>query len=247
MQVEEIVLNKWHLISGFSTIALSSAVVVQPALAQGIAVTNIQVQQTDRGLELILESPTGKQPETFRTTYGETLIIDLINTQLQGEGFLEENPAPGIASIEVIQQYANTVRVKLVGTETVPTAEVMTSGERIALNVNTEMTTAEEPAPPEAQEPTAEPTAPPEAQEPIELVVTATRTEERQEDVARSVTVIDREEIEQQANLNENLGSILGVRFVQSKPTAREGDDWLLEGNPSGLSSHLSPLQMTTL
>ncbi|PSO49640.1 MAG: TonB dependent receptor, partial [Cyanobacteria bacterium SW_9_44_58] len=45
---------------------------------------------------------------------------------------------------------------------------------------------------------------------PIELVVTATRTEQRQEDVARSVTVIDREEIEQQANLNENLGNILG-------------------------------------
>jgi len=203
-------LNKWYLISGFSTVALSSAVVVQPAFAQGTAITGVQFQQTDSGIELILETPTGEQPETFRTTYGETLIIDLINTQLQGEGFLEENPAPGISSIEVIQQYANTVRVKLVGTETVPTAEVMTSGEGIALNVNTEMTTAEEPAPP-AEEPVPTPQQPEAGQQkPIELVVTATRTEERQEDVARSVTVIDREEIEQQATLTENLGDILG-------------------------------------
>ena len=213
---EEIVLNKWHLISGFSTIALSSAVVVQPASAQGIAVTNIQVQQTDRGLELILESPTGKQPETFRTTYGETLIIDFINTQLQlpeGEQISQDNPAPGIASIEIVQQYSNTVRVKLVGTEKVPTAQVNTTSQGLAFNVSTEMTTAQEPAPaPTPEEEPAPTPQQPEAgqQEPIELVVTATRTEERQEDLARSVTVIDREEIEQQATLTENLGDILG-------------------------------------
>jgi len=182
---------------------LTPTVIAQPAWSQGITVTNIQVQQTDSGLELILESSTGKQPETFRTTYGETLIIDLINTQLSGEGFEEENPAPGIASVEVVQQYSNTVRVKLVGTKEVPTAQVNTTGQGIALNVSTGITTAEEPAPTPQQ---------PEAgqQEPIELVVTATRTEERQEDVARSVTVIDREEIEQQTNLTRNLGDILG-------------------------------------
>jgi len=79
------------------------------------------------------------------------------------------------------------------------------------VNVATdEVTTAEEPTP---EAPTAEPEVTPEApeaQEPIELVVTATRTEQRQEDVARSVTVIDREEIEQQALLTQDLGDILG-------------------------------------
>ncbi|MFB6275235.1 MAG: TonB-dependent receptor plug domain-containing protein, partial [Halothece sp.] len=204
-----------YLIGGAIALA-TPAVVVQPASAQGIAVTNIQVQQTDRGLELILESPTGKQPETFRTTYGETLIIDLINTQLQlpeGEQISQQNPAPGIASVEVVQQYANTVRVKLVGTEEVPTAKVNTTPQGIALNVSTEMTTAEEHAPAATPEEEPAPTPQqPEAgqQKPIELVVTATRTEERQQDVPRSVTVIDREEIEQQANLDRNLINILG-------------------------------------
>ncbi|MFB6277766.1 MAG: TonB-dependent receptor domain-containing protein [Halothece sp.] len=207
-------MNKWYLISGFSTVALSSAVVVQPAFAQGTAITGVQLQQTDSGIELILESPTGKQPETFRTTYGETLIIDLINTQLQlqqGEQISQQNPAPGIASVEVVQQYANTVRVKLVGTEKVPTAKVNTTGQGIALNVSTEMTTAQEPTPAPTPETTPTPQQPEAGQqEPIELVVTATRTEERQEDVARSVTVIDREEIKEQANLTQNLGDILG-------------------------------------
>jgi len=207
-------LNKWHLVSGFSTVALSSVVVVQPAFAQGTAVTGVQLQTTDRGLELILESPTGKQPETFRTTYGETLIIDLINTQLQlpeGEQISQQNPAPGIASVEVVQQYSNTVRVKLVGTEEVPTAKVNTTGQGLALNVSTGITTAEEPAPTPEEEPAPTPQQPEAGQqEPIELVVTATRTEERQEDVARSVTVIDREEIQEQANLTQNLADILG-------------------------------------
>jgi len=192
------------------------ALVAQPAFAQGIVVTNVQLQQTDSGFELILEGPTGKQPEIFRTTYGETLIIDLINTQLQlpeGEQISQENPALGIASVEVVQQYANTVRVKLVGTEKVPTAKVNTTGQGLALNVSTEMTTAQEPAP--APTPEAEPAPTPQQpeagkQKPIELVVTATRTEERQEDVARSVTVIDREEIEKQTNLGRNLVNILG-------------------------------------
>ena len=196
--------------------SVASVVATQPVWANSFSVTGVRLNSTEQGLEVILESPTGKQPETFRTTYGETLIIDLINTQLQlpeGEQISQDNPAPGIASVEVVQQYANTVRVKLVGTEEVPTAKINTTGQGIALNVSTEMTTAQEPTP--APTPETEPAPTPQQpeagqQEPIELVVTATRTEERQEDVARSVTVIDREEIEEQTNLGRNLVNILG-------------------------------------
>ncbi|NEO26309.1 MAG: TonB-dependent receptor, partial [Kamptonema sp. SIO4C4] len=204
-------MNPRNKVLSFFIAGAVPTLISQPAWAQGIAVTNVQLQRTDSGIELILQTPTGKQPETFRTSYGETLIIDLINTQLSGEGFQEDNPAPGIASVEVVQRYANTVRVKLVGTEEVPTAQVNTTPQGIALNVSTEMTAAQEPAPAPTPETTLTPQQPEAGQqEPIELVVTATRTEERQEDVARSVTVIDREEIEQQATLTENLGDILG-------------------------------------
>jgi len=80
---------------------------------------------------------------------------------------------------------------------------------------------AEAPAPterPETEPPAPTPTAPEraepapqtaEGEEPIELVVTATRTEEEITDQPRSVTVIDREEIEQQAEVSRNLPNIL--------------------------------------
>lgn len=163
-----------------------------------VVVTEIQVETTERGLELILTSPSGREPQTFRTTYGDTLVIDLINTRLQlpsGDRFQQTDLGAGIASVEVVQQYQNTVRVKLVGETDIPTAEVTTSEQGIALTANPEFTTAEEPTPaPEA------PPVTPEGQEldetePIELIVTATRTEEREEDIPRSVTVITREEI----------------------------------------------------
>jgi len=190
--------NQLQYLNGFgiaSGVASAIVLVAQPAWAQGIAVTNVQLQTTDDGIELILETPTGEQPQSFTSSDGETLVIHFTNSQLKVEEFLEENPIPGIASVEVTQQYANTVRVKLVGTENLPKAQVTTTEQGIALNVTSEMTTAQEPAPaPETQEPiteepeTEEPTpAPeiqeptteepkaedPEAEEPIELVVTA--------------------------------------------------------------------------
>lgn len=101
----------------------------------------LQLQETEEGLTLFLETSTGREPQTFRTTYGETLVIDLTNSQLrlpEGERFQESNPIAGIASIEVVQQYANTVRVKLVGKTEVPTAEINTTEQGIALGINSE-------------------------------------------------------------------------------------------------------------
>jgi len=189
-----------------------------------LVVTEIQVETTDRGLELILTSPSGREPQTFRTTYGETLVIDLINTRLQlpsGDRFQQTDLGAGIASVEVVQQYQNTVRVKLVGETDIPTAEVTTSEQGIALTVNPEFTTAEEPTPaPEA------PPVTPEGQEldetePIELIVTATRTAEQEEDIPRSVTVITREQIEEQSNLSTKLSDLLGRTVPGLGPPTR--------------------------
>ncbi|NBD18401.1 MAG: TonB-dependent receptor plug domain-containing protein [Cyanobacteria bacterium] len=212
-------LNGFGIASG---VASAMILVVQPAFAQGISVTNVQIQRTERGIEIILETPTGKQPETFRTTYGETLIIDLINTQLQGEGFVEENPASGIASVEVIQEYANTIRVKLVGTEEVPIAEVMTTGQGVALNVTTPSAIADQS--PISEPPEEKPAEEPE--EPIELVVTAeresyraedattgTRTETPLRDIPQSIQVVPKEVIEDQqaTDLQEIVRNVSGI------------------------------------
>jgi len=188
-------------------------------IAQAVSVvTGIQLNRTDRGLEVILETTGDKEPRTFETRYGETLAIDVINTQLrlpEAEAFREENPLPGIASVEVVQQYTNSIRVIVTGTDEVPTAEVIPSPEGFAFNVTSPSAVADQPPTPELEPstPTEEPEpAPPnaEGEETIELIVTATRTEEREEDIPRSVTVITREELEQQLSVNRNLGDVLG-------------------------------------
>lgn len=194
-----------------------------------IAVTDVQVEATNRGLQLILTSPSGREPQTFRTTYGETLVIDLINTRLQlpsGDRFQQSNLGAGIRSLEVIQQYQNTVRVKLVGETEIPTAEVITSEQGFALTVNSELTTAEEPTPAPEAPPAPPPMAELDETEPIELIVTATRTAEQEEDIARSVTVITREELEEQTNLTTNLPDILGKTVPGLGPPTQRFDNF---------------------
>jgi iron complex outermembrane receptor protein len=58
-----------------------------------------------------------------------------------------------------------------------------------------------------------------EGSEQIEIVVTASRTEEEVTNVPRSVTVIDREEIEQQTRLSRNLTDILGFTVPGLSPS----------------------------
>ena len=196
--------------------------------ASVIPVTGVRLNRTDRGLEVILETPGDREPRVFKTRYGNTLAIDIPNTQLrlpEAREFRRENPTPRLASVRVVQQNSNTTRVIVTGTEVVPAAEVVPSPEGVAFSVTTPTAAAQEapepeapaeepPAPTTPERPEPEPSAPAEptaeGEEPIELIVTPTRTEEESEDVPRSVTVITQQQIEEQASLITNLGDILG-------------------------------------
>ncbi len=192
------------------------------AIAQGnvqiVRLTGVQVNPTDSALEVILETPQAEslQPET--RTEGRTLIAEIPNALLvlpDGNEFRAENPAAGIVAVRVTQLNNNIVQVRITGQTAVPTAELLdsdtglifsltpgtgTSPESATSNETTEPDTPNETTP---QQPTAE-------EEPIEIVVTATRTEQAITNVPRSVTVIDREEIEEQAKVTRNVQEILG-------------------------------------
>ena len=94
----------------------------------------------------------------------------------------------------------------------------------------TENTTPQATAEPSATKPVqptepsdeAKPDVQAEGEEPIEVTVTATRTEESVDKIPRSVTVITREQIEDQSRFTRNLTNILG-RTVPgfSPPTNR--------------------------
>ncbi|MBD2412605.1 general secretion pathway protein GspD [Nostoc calcicola FACHB-389] len=98
----------------------------QPVWAQIAQVTNVQLNAANGGVSVVLKTSSGSRPQVFTTKRGKALVADIINTQLrlpQGNNFRQESPAPGIASVEVSQLDANSVRVTVIGSDNVPGSE----------------------------------------------------------------------------------------------------------------------------
>lgn len=126
---------------GGSALIGAAAIVasVQPAQAAATQITNVQVNPKDEGMEVVLQTQNGERPQVFTVNRGNTLVADLVNTRLQlptGNGFLQNNPAPGISSITVAQLDANSVRVTVSGGATAPSGEVNQSNSGLVLSVN---------------------------------------------------------------------------------------------------------------
>jgi type IV pilus assembly protein PilQ len=166
---------KRHL--GFGSILGSSVTAVilatQPALAQS-AVTNVVVNQTDTGIEVVLETDNGDRPQIFTVRRGNTLVADVVNAQLNlpnGNGFLQNNPAPGITSVAVSQLDANSVRVVVDGETTAPEGRIDQANGDIVFSFSVSGAEAPaadaEPEPPIAQQdPVPLPESSPEPEEP---------------------------------------------------------------------------------
>ena len=93
-----------HLNQDFLPTGAGSSKVGSVAQAESvIPVTSVRLNRTDRGLEVVLETPGDQEPQIFKTSYGNTLAIDIPNTQLRLPGeqaFRQENPTPGITSVK---------------------------------------------------------------------------------------------------------------------------------------------------
>jgi len=211
-----------NLLLGFSLGVVVSIFNPSSASAQAIEVTGVEINSTAEGVNLILDTQGEKMPPQFETRYGNTIAIDLINTQLnlpQGETFSQQNPASGITSIEVTQRYANSVRVTITGETEVPKVAISSQDNQLVVGLNQSTPTISS-TPSQPVEPTT-PVGGETDGEVIELVVTATRTETEEQKVPRSVTVINRDQIEQQANLSRNLGDILGELVPGFSPSTQ--------------------------
>ncbi|MEO0540139.1 MAG: TonB-dependent receptor [Cyanobacteria bacterium P01_A01_bin.105] len=189
-------------ISGAIAIAIA-----QPAHAQTSIITAVQLTQTDTGLSLTLESAAEAPLQTFINRSGDsTIVVDIANAQLQtaeGDTFQQDNPAAGIASITVRSLATNRIQVTIVGQDAAPEIAIDQQPGSLIFAVS--------PAGSDLEDPASDSLASEQPDEaPLRLVVTATRTEESIEDIGRSVTVIDREQIEQQSILSPDLGDILG-------------------------------------
>ncbi|MEH2374478.1 AMIN domain-containing protein [Nostoc sp.] len=111
---------------GYSFILGATAFVflaAQPVWAQISKITDVQLNPVDGGIKVVLKTSSGSRPQVFTTKRGKALVADIINTQLrlpQGKSFRQDSPAPGIASVEVSQLDANSVRVTVTGSNNTP-------------------------------------------------------------------------------------------------------------------------------
>lgn len=110
-----------------SSVVLDAAAIVflaaQPVSAQTTEITGVQLSPVNGGINIVLTTASSSRPQIFTTKKGNTLVADIINTQLrlpQRNSFRQDNPAPGIASVTVNQLDATSIQVIVTGTSSTP-------------------------------------------------------------------------------------------------------------------------------
>ena len=189
------------------------------AQAGATVITDVQITPTADGINIVL---VADQPLALEasTTSGNAVITDIPNATLaltDAAAAEQFSPAPGIALIQVSSLPGGGVRVAITGTDTPPAVQADSSGGNLVLAVTPGVEIAQT-----------------EDSETIQVIVTATRTEENVLDVPRSVTVIEREQIEQQLNLTNNLTDLLGklVPGLAPPPFTNNTIELELRGRP---------------
>ena len=199
-----------HLI-GYALIPIAPILITNVAQAAPFPVTEVELNSVaDDSLELRLITPTDQPIQTFPTSTGEnTLLIEIPNTQLQlqnRDSIRWSDPSVEIREISVTQASPDTIQIRIRGATIVPEINVTSASNGLLINLPQQGSLAET-TPDNEPTPTVEEST---EDDVIELVVTATRTEEESGDIPRSTTVVSREEIEQQSQLSNNLPDILG-------------------------------------
>ncbi len=134
-------------------ILLSSALVTlaaQPGLASVTSITNVRLNTTATGIDLVFETQGGDNSNIFTVNQGNTLQADITRAQLNlpdGNGFTQANPAPGISQITVAPLDANSVRVTVSGTGQSPVGQVASNGRQMVLSIRNDGEAAQAPTP----------------------------------------------------------------------------------------------------
>lgn len=164
------------------------------AQANVAAISDVQITVTPSGLSVELISDQPLSAGTSQVV-GNALVTEIPNATLAltdvaaAEQFA---PAEGIALVQVSSLPEGGVQVAITGTDAPPEVEVNTVANNLVLRVTPGVAVA-----------TAE-------SDTIQVVVTATRTEENVLDVPRSVTAITQADIEREQVFGNGLADILG-------------------------------------
>ena len=173
-----------------------------------VQITNVRVEATEAGLQVILETENGSLEVPETREIGNALIADIPNATI-AQAFSQAEPIAGIALVSVTQLPGDRVRVAITGTDAPPVAEVTSEAQGLVLAVRLgEAETAAE-------------------EEAIQVVVTGeqeegyrapnssvgTRTDTPLRDLPASVQVIPQQVLEDQRieRLQDALQNVSGV------------------------------------
>ncbi|MHC5861678.1 TonB-dependent siderophore receptor [Nostoc sp.] len=209
---------------------------ISQATTSVVSVTDVKVNTTDKGIELILVTPNSEQLSVSPKTEGNSYIANIPNAQLQlanGQSFQQSKPVAGIELITVANADANTLRVTVVGEKGAPVVELFDSQtEGLVFGVTSSASTAQQLTTPT-----------PEKQPPIELDVigeaegsynvpdasTATKTPTPLRDIPQSIQVVPRQSWEAQGAINA-IDALRSVGVIQAFNSPSNGDVFTIRG-----------------
>jgi iron complex outermembrane recepter protein len=195
--------------------------------AATVQVTNVRLERTEAGLDIILETAEGKPLQVDASKFraeGNNLVADIPNAVLalpQGQTFGVENPTTDIATVQVVQQDAASIRVSVAGKEALPKTEVTLKTGGLAYSLN-----------PEGEEAEEEVVVTGEGQRGYRVpnASTATKTDTPIRDIPASIQVVPQEVIRDQqiTRQEEALRNVPGV--ITGSPPYYEGSFFRIRG-----------------
>ncbi|PSN10332.1 TonB-dependent siderophore receptor [filamentous cyanobacterium CCT1] len=99
-------------------------------------IIEVRVEETEAGLQIVLETAEGELETPATQTMGNALIAEIPNAVLalpDGDSFEQFSPAEGIALVSVTNEPGDRVRVAITGTDAPPVAEVTATGLSVTL------------------------------------------------------------------------------------------------------------------
>jgi iron complex outermembrane recepter protein len=110
----------------------------KPDTATPVLVTGVRLNSTERGLEVILETPNGQKLQPVMSEAGTTLIANIPNAILVLSGnkeFHADNPSNDITSITVTQTAISTIRISIAGKDALPIASIKPESSGLVLSL----------------------------------------------------------------------------------------------------------------
>jgi iron complex outermembrane recepter protein len=196
--------------------------------AATVQVTGVSYNQTEFGLEIVLQTAEGK-PLVIDTSQvrsqGNSLTIDIPNAVLalpDISEFSTENPTEGIASIQVTQQTDTSIQLTVTGNNALPSEEVTLRTGELVYSLNADAIPDEEIVVTGEQDSPYNPSN----------ATTATGTDTPLRDIPLSVQVVPQQVIEDRnvTELGNALETVGGVVPSGGRGTSVFGPNFLIRG-----------------